>query len=43
VEEGVDMVNMINNLPGVIDSNDDEELKEESKKEDEDSNGDGEI
>jgi ribosome-binding factor A len=43
VEEGVDMVNMINNLPGVIDSKDDEGLTEESKKEDEDSNGDGEI
>ena len=43
VEEGVDMVNMIHNLPGVIDSKDDGNLKEESKKEDEDSNGDGEI
>ena len=43
VEEGVDMVNMIHNLPGVIDSKDDEDSKEESKKEDVDSNGDGEI
>ena len=41
VEEGVDMVNMINNLPGVIDSKDSKE--EELKKEDEDSNSDGEI
>jgi ribosome-binding factor A len=47
VEEGVDMVNMINNLPGVIDSKDGEDSKEEdSEKElnkDEDSSGDGEI
>jgi len=41
VEEGVDMVNMIHNLPGVIDSKDSKD--EELKKEDEDSNSDGEI
>ena len=39
VEEGVDMVNMINNLPGVIDSRDEKDLKNE----DEDSKADGEI
>jgi len=39
VEEGVDMVNMINNLPGVKDRKDDVE----SKDEDDDSNGDVEI
>lgn len=39
VEEGVDMVNMINNLPGVKDRKD----GLESRNEDDDSNGDGEI
>ena len=39
VEEGVEMVHKINNLPGVIDRKDDEDIK----KDDEDSNGDREI
>lgn len=39
VEEGVDMVHKINNLPGVIDRKDDEDIK----KDDEDSDGGREI
>ncbi len=44
IEEGVDMVNKINNLPGVIDSRDEESENEEHLKNDvEDSKVDGEI
>lgn len=45
VEEGVDMVNMINNLPGVIDSKDEEGLTAEEglENEDPDSKVNGEI
>ena len=43
VEEGVDMVNMINNLPGVVDSRDDEDVSVEEDLKKEDSDGDGEI
>ena len=41
IEEGVDMVNRINNLPGVKDRHDDEDL--ELEKEENDSKVDGEI
>ena len=42
VEEGVEMVNKINNLPGVIDSRKDDDFEDDSEKDD-DSKVDGEI
>jgi ribosome-binding factor A len=42
VEEGVDMVNMINNLPGVVDSRDDEDVSVEEDLKKDDSKADGE-